>query len=320
MTLLMSEVNPHWNENVKGMMLAEMEFATAWSRAGEIVYNLSPNIAAMFALTSTPTIDWDRVPHRAFVVKVPREYLPLKGTIEPEFSYLYVSKSEILVVSDYDTPPLVFISNLNQPGRTDYFERTSLKDTVKDRVNAQFDKDSMRSYVRQQLTEAGLLKGLSTVNVDALIEASVEANVAAFVEDGKRPEYRDPSTLGLNTLAVRFVANTIAYIENSPPSSVSSDTIPGRRPYHLNVNPPADVVVTRDFREGAKAAVSAVMAGSLTGIRRVLKHQVRGHWRNQASGPKRSQRVRRWIYPHTRGDQTLGSVVRRVETIRGTSS
>jgi hypothetical protein len=115
---------------------------------------------------------------------------------------------------------------------------------------------------------------------------------------------------------MRFLSNTLAYLSEAQSSSIvlaSSDV--QRRPQIINVLPPRELVVQRAFRDVARDAVAATMAGSIIGIRRVLEHHVRGHWRNQAVGPAHSQRRRTWIHPHVRGSQDLGAVVRRIETL-----
>lgn len=52
----------------------ENEFACDWVAHGRIIYSLSHSMAALFALTSAPSVE--RLPHEAFAIKVPREFLP----------------------------------------------------------------------------------------------------------------------------------------------------------------------------------------------------------------------------------------------------
>jgi hypothetical protein len=120
----------------------------------------------------------------------------------------------------------------------------------------------------------------------------------------------------LNVLAMRFLANTLAYIGEAQPGSIRpASPNAQRRPQILSMLPPRELVVKRAFRDAARDAVAATMAGSIVGIRRSLKHHVRGHWRNQAVGPQHSQRRRTWVHPHERGSEDFGSVVRKIETI-----
>lgn len=85
----------------------------------------------------------------------------------------------------------------------------------------------------------------------------------------------------------------------------------------LSVRPPEGVSIDRAFRDLAAQLVSGT---SLAGVKRALAHIVRGHWRNQAVGPGRSERRLTWVMPHKRGDESLGSVVSRIERIHASTA
>lgn len=64
----------------------------------------------------------------------------------------------------------------------------------------------------------------------------------------------------------------------------------------------SDVAVTDEFKE-------YVRTEGTEGFRLTYRTLVRGHWRNQAHGPGRTLRVRKWIEPHVRGASLPTKVV-----------
>jgi hypothetical protein len=90
----------------------EARFASSWARAGRPTYILSHSVAALLAATRAPPISSDRLPHRALLIKVPREFLPLEGSFESPDSWLEVQSFRdesgvrgvaVLAVADSDT-------------------------------------------------------------------------------------------------------------------------------------------------------------------------------------------------------------------------
>ncbi len=115
-------------------------------------------------------------------------------------------------------------------------------------------------------------------------------------------------------LAVRLLANTVAYV-----SQHRECVIERRRPrssdirtFVADVIPPSNVQVSREFR--ARAA-ELILSRSFGAARQALAHMVRGHWRNQHVGEKRSERRLTWVRPHLRGNELLGRVMSRIERI-----
>lgn len=233
-----------WGDLEKKMYLLEMQFSGWWVTSGEISYELTHDIAAMFAMTSAPQLDWNRVPHEAFAIKVPRPMFPLSGLNLSGDTWILVAHQGALVVSDHDTTASVFCA---------FREKTE----------------------PSELEEVGLPQEV--------------------------------------VLCRRFVSNTIAYVtehrENVKPKGFSR-----KQCSTFCVRPPSGVVISREFRD---AAIATVSSSSLVSIRRALAHFVRGHWRNQAVGENRSSRRLTWVRPHRRGDESIGSVVSRIERITG---
>jgi hypothetical protein len=64
----------------------------------------------------------------------------------------------------------------------------------------------------------------------------------------------------------------------------------------------SDVVVDLELREYVRTEGTGA-------FRLAYRTLVRGHWRNQAHGPQRSLRTRRWIEPHVRGAELPTEVV-----------
>lgn len=249
---------PEWNDRQCLMAAGEVQFGDSWVRAGRITYELTHSLAALFALTSAPDIS--RLPHEAFAIKVPREFLPMEGSWASPDSWVAVAKrgDEIAIFSIAD-------GNTTATTLTRYIEHVAGDD--------------------------------------------LENRPAAH--HGEEKHHR------LMILAGRFAANTIAYVLEHQDCVVprpQGRSAQGRKPTY-EVRPPREVTIDKEFRAAARAAVSAT---SLVGVRRAMRHVVRGHWRNQAVGPKRSERRRTWIRPHRRGDEALGSVIARVERIHVT--
>ena len=257
-----AELHPDWGNYEHLMMLAEVQFSALWVQSGRITYELTHSLAALFSLTSSPNLD--RLPHPAFAIKVPREFLPCEGTGGPSAdSWIAVGErsgtAAILTIADSDTMPL----------------------TV--------------SYCAIPETGTTLEKMPNSPQQGSQWEAHAR----------------------IGALGRRLATNTIAYVtaRHDQPGRVEVKQA-RREPEQTTfvVRPPRDVVIDRDFREAARAAAKAT---NLIGTRRALAHFVRGHWRNQAVGTNWTDRSLRWIQPHRRGDESLGSVIARAERLLG---
>lgn len=304
---------PHWTDRDHRMALEEMKFADRWVTSGQIVYNLSHSLAALFAMTSAPPLDWKHAPHDAFVVKIPRRFLPVDGTIEPEYTYIYIAQHGTLLVADWDTTAVLFV---------EYGDSTSQAalETVDRRKLSRGAEDALREFNErsEEMFDVHLRevrKHLPQVEDQLardLARAAMQLRRDEFAKMASEATTLDARSLGLKVLVSRFVSNVIAYVTEHRASPGSVPKCPGL-PLHMTLLPPVDVFVDRSFRDAAGAAVDAIMEGSMVGIRRVLAHYVRGHWRNQPVGSGRSDRKLIWIAPHRRGSESFGAVVRRVE-------
>lgn len=76
-----SKASVTWEDVDFQTMLLEYQFANKWVSSGRIVYQLTHSMSAMFALTSCPAID--RLPHEAFAIKIPRQFLPMGEVPRP---------------------------------------------------------------------------------------------------------------------------------------------------------------------------------------------------------------------------------------------
>jgi len=241
------------SENVIYMGGAQMMFASNWNKCGRQVYCLSHSLAAMFALTSAADLDATKLPHGAFLVKIPRQFFPLLHSEignGPD-TWLAVGQEMTLVIANAESTPHGLI----------------------------------------RMPEDGKVCGRH------------------MEETGQyEPELRSSSVL-----AGRMLANTLAYLSTHREhvTRVNSYSKANKTNSVWNVAAPKDVVINREFREAAVSAVS----GTMLGVRRALAHHVRGHWRNQAVGANRAERRLTWIHPHKRGDESLGSVVMRIEKL-----
>jgi hypothetical protein len=117
-----AELHPDWSKDTQAMALAEAQFGQDWIDSGRITYELSHSLAAMFSLTSCPDID--HLPHHAFAIKVPREFLPLDGAWASADSWIAVGERAamvaILAIPDSDTTPVsaVFFPIPETTGKT----------------------------------------------------------------------------------------------------------------------------------------------------------------------------------------------------------
>lgn len=106
-----AELHPDWSKDAQALALAEAQFGQTWVETGRITYELSHSLAAMFSLTSCPDID--HLPHHAFAIKVPREFLPLDGAWPSTDSWIAVGERAamvaILAIPDGDTTPLAAV-------------------------------------------------------------------------------------------------------------------------------------------------------------------------------------------------------------------
>jgi hypothetical protein len=78
---------------------------------------------------------------------------------------------------------------------------------------------------------------------------------------------------------------------------------------------------SRVFTVGSDVTIDAeikdhVLSKSGEGLKLSYRVLVRGHWRNQAHGPKRALRTRRWIMPHVRGTDLPTEVVGHTYDVR----
>lgn len=154
----------------------------------------------------------------------------------------------------------------------------------------------------------------SKPNSIILIPDQDTSSHVAFADDGKElSEVTIPDTEqahGLRT-AVRLAANTIAFVSAHRECVTSSPRTAAGNVTH-SISAPRDVVIDRAFRDRAK---QLVQSRDFKGAKRALAHMVRGHWRNQACGPHRSERRLQWIRPFIRGDESLGRVIQRINRI-----
>lgn len=116
--------------------------------------------------------------------------------------------------------------------------------------------------------------------------------------------------------AFRMAVNLSLYIATLPPEQ-RPDIAPIRvdsrgetraRVYKMG----SEVKLPRQLRDAAKAYAKTGRAGTedSTNWRIHRRHVVRGHWRNQACGPKLSEHKRIWIMPHWKGPETAEAMMR----------
>lgn len=307
--------NPHWTEGDHRAVQYEYAFAHKWMTSGEIVYSLSHSLAALFAMTSAPHIDWDHLPHPAFVIQIPRAFLPLRGTLEPEHSYVYVSKHQTLTVPDYDTCGQV--TGYGTMSSTE-LEKLNPKRLAKDCADFDLspeDREQTRIAFTEKIKSVPYFAGASDEIIEAMVQFGIEKEIEHIRKMGASMPSMSPLTQGTYILVNRLVANTLAYVHESKSGTVARRATADQAGTLVNLLPPHDVVVHRAMRDAAKDVIAAMQSGSVVGIRRVMAHHVRGHWRDQPYGTGRTQRRQKWIHPHERGSQDLGSVVRRIETL-----
>src|SRR5512143_370707 len=172
----MKQACPHWTERDQRMAFAEMKFSSRWIAGGQIVYDLSHSMAAMFSITSAPPIDWKHTPHEAFVIKVPRRFLPVDGTIEPEYSHIYASQEGTLLVADYDTTAVMLV----QYGDTSSRDRLEITDPAVIRNGAQeyaavFAEKSVEEMPRYIAEVKRLMPGITDAEALLMAQGAMSA-------------------------------------------------------------------------------------------------------------------------------------------------
>lgn len=60
------------------MAVMNIVFCSDWVQLGAQVYELQHSIAALLAATRSPPLDFERLPHLAFIIKVPAAFLPVR--------------------------------------------------------------------------------------------------------------------------------------------------------------------------------------------------------------------------------------------------
>lgn len=116
-----AELHPDWSEAEHTMMITDIQFGKSWVDAGRITYELTHSLAALFSLTSSPNIDC--LPHHAFTIKVPREFLPLKDAKPSPDTWIAVGERAgvvaILTIADADSLPFTLTQlRIPQTGAT----------------------------------------------------------------------------------------------------------------------------------------------------------------------------------------------------------
>ena len=302
-----------WTTNNEQAFFDERRFSARWVASGQIVYDLTHGMAAMFAITTSPPMDWQHAPHDAFVIKVPRRFLPVAGTIEPEHTYIYATRERTLLVADYDSTAIMYVEYGDIVPRDvlECSDPSALSKLASDAA-LKLSGDTAREEMISRI------KGVNPELLEEELRAHAEAGLQHRQEElhriAENAKTLDVRTIGQKVLVNRFVSNVLAYVTEQRISSHPTSRKGGQNfPYYEILQPPPEVIIDRAFRDAAGAAVSSIVEGSIIGLRRALAHHVRGHWRDQACGTGRTQRKRIWIMPHRRGDEALGSVVRRIE-------
>lgn len=84
-------------------------FARSWLKNGQVTYELTHSVAALLAATKSPDIHWSRLPHPFFLIKVPREYMPIPSETRQPDAWVAVAANPntIIGIADADTFPIV---------------------------------------------------------------------------------------------------------------------------------------------------------------------------------------------------------------------
>lgn len=239
-----------WNDTDFRCDALESAFCLNWRKSGFPTFVLTDSMAALLALTRSPPVDMDHAPHPAFVIEVPKRFVPLE------------SKRPTITIA-------------------------------------------VESYAAMGISEGAGSIGVIPDSDTTSRWASTGG--AQHLDENLRAE---PWML----VSIRVVANVIAYLNEHRPGTerVPQISKAGAAPV-FEIRPPRDIAIDRAFRDAASTLVNA---GNINAVRGVLSHYVRGHWRNQATGPGHSERRLTWVRPHRRGDESLGRVVERIERIK----
>lgn len=168
--------------------------------------------------------------------------------------------------------------------------------------------------------DSWLFKSYRIQNSESDIEEVIEASIRG---DGDRERKLNRGRLGervldgleIRTMLLKFVLNLCIYLGSEKPTvkHVHGEEIErlhgGKRFKNLRHNVQQkirDLQNDRVFLVGTEVEVDSeiremVRTEGTSGYKLTYRTLVRGHWRNQAHGPQRSLRTRKWIQPHVRG-------------------
>lgn len=70
---------PGWDEMDFHCDEMETSFSLNWYQSGFPVYVLTESMAALLSMTRSPGVDMDRAPHPAFLIEVPKRFIPMES-------------------------------------------------------------------------------------------------------------------------------------------------------------------------------------------------------------------------------------------------
>ncbi len=108
-----------WTKEDQRNAMLEMIAAEQWMNSGSVVYELTHSMAALFALTSAPRLDWSRTPHSHFLVKVPRLFFPIEHVTPQQDTWILAGPRSAIVIPDHDTTAVCIMAYPDVVGNAD---------------------------------------------------------------------------------------------------------------------------------------------------------------------------------------------------------
>jgi hypothetical protein len=241
-----------------------------WAKYGLNVFNLMGNLLAGLILTDPLPLTEEnfQLPFPCFAITLPPNYIP--------FSYRH------------DEPQWTQLIWVHR------FKSTEVEDRYIYQVTA--ESNGVQLYWREPLER------LNRTKCDS---------VHAVFEDDPAMTQEDDVTM---TAVMRVVRNLVTWINSVGLPKAEVQKAQKKKNTHKNVPKDRTVPTTwllgREVKFGPEIRQSAKDAVQSLDKRRAPKdwkvkvqYLVRGHWRNQAHGPGRSERRRQWINPFWKGPE-----------------
>jgi len=261
-----------------------------WHRLGMPTFRLTHSLAAALLLTDPSGLDPHeiRFPFDAFVLALPKPQGPIQYLASRnDGSEDQLIDAEYVAVHAYSNTVKPYTDDFAAYVRDHY--RTP--DDVLDRFRAYPTHDNVSLYMQSEVPWAACMWRHSYAPWND--DAAMKNWLYDFTD---HPQKDDQAA---SRAMVRLVTNFAVYLSGltqrgtwTPPHRRKSGKWSDKMTWTLG----QEIKLARELRDAARFG-----AGTTTKARLSARFVVRGHWRNQAHGPKQALRRRQWVAPYWKG-------------------